>query len=228
MFKFASTLVLGLSLAASAHAQIQIGGPATFEEGKHYFVIDPPQPVDGDKIEVLEVFSWGCSACNFFRPTVKKLGEALPDDAELRFMPVSFGSDDNWTVLQRAFYTAEALGILDQILDPTYDAIWNEGGPLRLADAGTNRPRKITMEQVAAEWAKVTGLDAADIVATSTSFAVNTRMKRGDAQLRNYGIDSTPSIVVNGKYRLTGRSAGNFDNIVPLVLHLIALEQGGD
>ena len=56
----------------------------------------------------------------------------------------------------------------------------------------------------------------------ASSFAINTKMKRADAMLKAYGVDSTPTLIVNGKYRLTTQSAGGVDKIVPLIQFLLA------
>ncbi|MGH8174375.1 MAG: thiol:disulfide interchange protein DsbA/DsbL, partial [Rhodanobacteraceae bacterium] len=65
---------------------------------------------------------------------------------------------------------------------------------------------------------------AQDFVGTANSFAVNTKMKRADAQIKAYGVDSTPTMVVNGKYRITAQSAGGWDKVPALVKYLIAQE----
>ena len=219
MLKRASTLLFGLAFAALAHA-----AGDTFEAGKNWFAVEPPQPTStGDRVEVVEVFSYACPACNAFLPTMDKLKAALPADAELIYLPASFRSDEDWPVFQRAYYTAQALGIAGKTHPATFDAVWKEDGTLHIADATTHRPLKPlpTIENVAAFYAKF-GVKAEDVVATANSFAVNAKMKQADAQLKAYGVDSTPSLIVNGKYRLTTTSAGGIDKVVPLVRFLIA------
>jgi DNA-binding SARP family transcriptional activator len=65
---------------------------------------------------------------------------------------------------------------------------------------------------------------AADFSATANSFAINTKMKRADGYIKAALVDSTPSLIVNGKYRLNGRSAGSWENVEAIVLHLVKLE----
>lgn len=219
MLKRASTLLFGLAFSALAHA-----AGDSFEAGKNWFAVEPPQPTStGDRVEVVEVFSYACPACNAFLPTMDKLKAALPADAELIYLPASFRSDEDWPVFQRAYYTAQALGIAGKTHPATFDAVWKEDGTLHIADATTHRPLKPlpTIENVAAFYAKF-GVKAEDVVATANSFAVNAKMKQADAQLKAYGVDSTPSLIVNGKYRLTAASAGGIDKVVPLVRFLIA------
>ena len=218
------------ALAASfsiAHAQ----APAAegFQEGKNYFLIEPAQPSSTDgKVEVTEIFSYACPACNAFQPTIKKLREALPANATLVYLPASFRPDEDWPVFQRAYYTAQALGIADKSHDATFDAVWKEtDSKLRISDAVTHQPIKPmpTTEDVAQFFTKF-GVKAEDAVATANSFAINAKMKRADAMLKAYGVDSTPTLVVAGKYRLTVSSAGSIDQVIPLVKYLITKESG--
>jgi thiol:disulfide interchange protein DsbA len=217
-------LLLGVSVGAFAHAA------DPFEAGKHYFPVEPAQPTStGSKIEVVEVFSYACPACNAFQSVMLKLKAALPANAELVYLPASFRPDEDWPVFQRAFYTAQALGVLDKSHDATFDAVWKDDGTLRISDATTHQPVKPmpTIQDVANTFEKKFGVKADEFVATSSSFAINTKMKRADAQLKAYGVDSTPTLIVNGKYRLTAASAGSVDKVIPLVKFLIDKESAG-
>ena len=220
MSKRLAALLFGLSLASAATAA------DTFEEGKHWFPVEPPQATaTGDKVEVVEVFSYACPACNFFEPTMRKLEAALPENAELVHLTASFRPDEDWPVFQRAYYTAQALGILDQSHKAMFGAVWNDDGALRISDPKTRRPLNPmpSVEDVAKYYTQY-GVSYEDALGTANSFAINTKMKRADAMLRAYGVDSTPTLVVNGKYRLTAQSAGGADKVVPLVLFLIEKE----
>jgi thiol:disulfide interchange protein DsbA len=224
MLKCASALLFGLAFVVSAHAADE-----TFEAGKNWFAVEPAQPTaNAGKIEVLEVFSYACPACNMFQPTMQKVKAALPANAEMAYLPASFRPDEDWPVFQRAFFTAQALGILDKSHDATFDAVWKDDGTLRISDAATHRPLKPmpTIENIATFYAKF-GVKAEDVLGAANSFAVNTKMKRADAMLKAYGVDSTPTLIVNGKYRLTAQSAGGVDKIVPLVKFLVAKESAG-
>jgi thiol:disulfide interchange protein DsbA len=221
MFKRVSVLLFGLAFVALAHA-----ADDSFEAGKNWFAVEPAQPTSsGDKIEVVEAFSYACPACNAFQSTMGKLKAALPANAVLVYLPASFLPAEDWPVFQRAYYAALALGITDKTHDATFDAIWKDDGPLRISDPTTRRPVKPlpTIEDVAKFYAKF-GVKPEDFIGVANSFAVNTKMKRADAQMKSYGVDSTPTLVVNGKYRFTVASAGGIDKVVPLVKFLIAKE----
>ncbi|MFI4954149.1 MAG: thiol:disulfide interchange protein DsbA/DsbL [Burkholderiales bacterium] len=224
MLKRVSALLFGLAFGALAHA-----AGDSFEAGKNWFAVEPAQPtLSAGKPEVVEIFSYACPACNAFQATMHKLKEALPANVEFVYLPASFRPDEDWPVFQRAYVTAQALGIADKTHDATFDAVWKQDGTLRIADPATHRAVTPlpTIEDIAKFYTKF-GVTAEDFLGVANSFAVNTKMKRADAQLKAYGVDSTPSLIVNGKYRLTVASAGGVDMVVPLVKFLIEKDGAG-
>lgn len=219
MLKHFAAALFGLTFAASVGAQL------LWEPGKQYFLVEPPQQTStGDKIEVLEVFSYACPACNAFRPYIDKIKESLPANAQMTYLPASFRTDEDWPAFQRAFFAAQALGVADKTHDAMFDAVWKDGS-LKTSDPVTHKLVQPlpTIEDIAKFYAKY-GVKPEDFVGTASSFAVNAKMKRADAQIKAYGVDSTPTIIVNGKYRVTAISAGGYDKVAPLVTYLIGLE----
>lgn len=195
-----------------------------WKAGENYFLIEPPQPTDGDTIEVVEVFSYACPACNTFRPIAEDIRKALPEGATMSYLPASFRTDENWPVFQRGFLAARALGLVEETHEAMFDAIWS-GGPLAILDPATRRPKNPmpSLEDVAAFYSKY-GVSTEEFLATANSFAINTQMKRADARIKACGVDSTPSLVINGKYRVTGQSAGSWEKLKQLVLYLVEKE----
>jgi thiol:disulfide interchange protein DsbA len=109
------------------YASLQNAGAAqTWTEGREYLRIDPVQrtTVPAGKVEVMEVFSYGCIACNNFQPTIAKLKASLPSNAQMVFLPASFIPSENWVMLQRAYLTAQALGIAERTHQAIFDAVW--------------------------------------------------------------------------------------------------------
>lgn len=219
MFRHFAALLFGLSVVSAATAQ------QAWEAGKHYFPVEPPQATQtGDKVEVLEVFSYACPACNGFQPFVNQIKAGLPKNAEMRYLPAAFRADEDWPAFQRAFFAADAMGLVEKTHDAMFDAVWKEGS-LKINDPVTHRlvnPMP-TIEDIGKFYAKY-GVTAEDFVGTANSFAVNAKMKRADAQIKAYGVDSTPTIIVNGKWRMTGVSAGGMDKLPALVSYLVAKE----
>ena len=199
----------------------------TWTEGKNYFQITPAlhTSVAAGKIEVTEVFSYGCPHCSEFRPVVKQLKAALPANAVFTLIPASFNPAEDWPMLQRAYVTAEALGIAERAHDGIFDAIW-KSGELAVVDVQTNRIKNPapTIEDAARVYNKLTGIAVDKFVAVSQSFTVEVKMKADDAYVLHGQVDSTPTIVVNGKYRLNSESAGGATQLLQLVKYLVAKE----
>jgi protein dithiol oxidoreductase (disulfide-forming) len=219
MLKRFALVLLGLAVFSVAQAQ------QGYEAGKDYFLIEPPQPTTtGDKIEVLEVFSYACPACNQFRTFADKIKADLPAAATMAYLPASFIPTEDWPTFQRAFFAAQSLGLVDKTHDAMFDAVWKEG-TLKTSDPVTHRlvSPMPSIEDIAGFYAKY-GVKADEFVATANSFAVNVKMKRADAQIKAYGVDSTPTMIVNGKYRITPKSAGGMDKVEAVVAYLVAQE----
>ena len=199
-------------------------------EGKNYFRIDPAQPTSSPgKIEVTEVFSYGCPACFQYHGVVDDLAKNLPRGTVMTYTPASFRPDENWPLLQRAYLTAQAFGVDKQSHDAMFDAVF-KSGELGIIDQQTNKPKAQsawpTIDDVAKFYAKF-GVKPEEFAATANSFTINTKMKRADELIRAYEVDSTPTIVVNVKYRLTPNSAGGYAQSVELVQWLVSKEAAG-
>jgi protein dithiol oxidoreductase (disulfide-forming) len=206
------------------------GSAQQWVEGKHYFRIQPAvrTSVPPGKIEVAEAFSYGCPACASFHPLEKQLKAALPANAQYIYMHASFNSAESWPMFQRAYITAQAMGVADKAHDAMFDAIWKTG-ELAVADQKTQRLKnpQPTLEQVAKFYSRTAGIKAEEFLSVSKSFTVATAINRTEAWLRAARIDSTPTIVVNGKYRVTATSAGGVKELLALVDYLVKQEGGG-
>ena len=119
----AALTVLVLVLPAGVRA-------ATFSEGTDYALVTPPQQttVPNGKVEVMEVFSYGCPACNAFQPTVEKLRHSLPPNAQLVYLPASFNNTaEDWPMFQRAYFAAQLLGVAERTQQAMFDSVWKTG-----------------------------------------------------------------------------------------------------
>lgn len=213
MSRFLTALLFGLTAAGVATAQ----DAAEWQEGKHYQRLEQPQATTtGNKVEVVEAFSYACPHCNQVAPIVEDVKKSLPANAEFVYLPVQFASDA-WKTFARAFYTAQALGVADKGHADLFRAIYVD------KKISGSAP---TLESLAAFYANY-GVTSADFLATSKSFAIETRLKRNDALVKAYAIDGTPAFIINGKYRFSGLSAGGYDKIGSLISFLVAKESSG-
>lgn len=225
MIKHALVSLLLLATAGAAFAQT----PQQWVEGKDYFEIPNPQPTNQpDKVVVTEVFSFGCPACFHFQPYIDKLAAELPKDAVMNFVPASFIPTEDWPVLQRAYFTAKALGVdTKQSHDAMFKAIWGPNGPLATYDPATQRPKAMAnmpkIEDIAKFYAKF-GAKPDEFAATANSFSINLEMKRADQQIVAWGVSSTPTIIVDGKWRADTASAKGAQQLVDLTQYLVNKE----
>ena len=198
-------------------------------EGKQYQRIEPAQPkvTNTNKIEVVEVFSYGCPACNQYHATANKLARELPADAQMAYLPASFVPQENWPMLQRAYYAAQALGVALKGNDAMYDAVWKSRELTAMKDSGGLKSKDAlpTLADAAKVYAKF-GVDPKEFVAVANSFAINTKVRRADELVKAYGVDGTPTIVVNGKYRISPSTVGA-DQSIELTKWLVAKEAAG-
>ncbi|HZO23401.1 MAG TPA: thiol:disulfide interchange protein DsbA/DsbL [Steroidobacteraceae bacterium] len=212
--------LLMLFLAPALHAQ-------TWKEGENYFRIEPAQHtnVAPGKIEVTEAFSYACPFCAQFNPLVQQLKHSLPSNAELDYLPASFNPSEDWPMFQRAACTAQALGILDKTHEAIFDAVWKTG-ELAVADPQTHQLRNPlpTIEDAARVYNRLTGVPVAKFVDTAKSFTVETKMRVDDGLMRAYQVDSTPTLIVNGKFRITVQSAGGMKEMVEVARWLVTQE----
>jgi thiol:disulfide interchange protein DsbA len=220
------TLLLALTtlLVLSAGARA-----ANWTEGVQYSRLVPAQPttVPKGKVEVLEVFSYGCPACNAFQPVIEKLRHALPANAQLAFLPAAFNPGEDWPMFQRAFLAAQALGVAERAHQAMYDAVWKTG-ELGITQPGTNRLKNPlpSIADAARVYARVAGVDAQQFVAMANSFGIDGKMRAADAQIVAMHVESTPTLIVNGKYRVVRDELKDNDELIELVRYLVARESG--
>jgi thiol:disulfide interchange protein DsbA len=198
-----------------------------WKEGEQYFLVQPPQPtsVAAGKIEVVEVFSYACPACNLFYPIIDKLKASLPSTVRWRFVPASWHTEEDWKVFQRAYFAAQSLGIAERTHDKIFDAIWKTH-ELAIMDPTTNQIKNPlpSLADVARYYEGIATLKPGEFLGAAHSFSVDAQMREADTQIREYQVDETPSVVVNGKYRLTPRTAGGNDEFIALVKWLVKKE----
>jgi len=204
-------LLAGLFAVAPAFAAEPAAAPAEkWVEGKSYFLVDPPQQTaTGDKVEVLEVFSYACPHCAHFQPYADQLKASLPAGAVFTYMPAVFNA--TWEPYARAYYTAESLGAVAETHQALFDALHRDHLPMR------------TIDDLSTFYAQH-GVDKAKFVATANSFEVESKMQRSMEMVKAYNVDGTPTIIVNGKYRVTGASAGGYPQLIELVDWLVQKE----
>lgn len=214
------TVLICGGAAFPAHA-----ATARWVEGTNYVVLDAAQPtsVPARKVEVMEVFSYACPACNGFQPVIHQLERSLPPNAQMVFLPASFIPTEDWPVFQRAFFAAQALGIAERTHQAMFDAVWKTG-ELATIDPATRRPKSPlpSIEDVARFYAQHTAVSAQTFLATARSFGVEAKMREADEQIMAMQVPGTPCLVVDGKYRILMPSLRSGNDVISLVKFLVA------
>ncbi|MBY6031348.1 thiol:disulfide interchange protein DsbA/DsbL [Halomonas sp. DP8Y7-1] len=182
---------LGLSTMAAA-------APVT--EGKDYTVA--PNAVqlgsDDSKINVTEVFWYGCPHCYALEDPLNAWVADLPEDVEFERMPATLG--ETWVKHARAFYAAQQLEILDEVHEDFFDAIHQEGEQLTDPD------------DIAAFFSDY-GVSEEDALKALDGFGVKSQINRASATMRNLQLMGVPALIVDGRYIVSPSNAGSLDNM---------------
>jgi protein dithiol oxidoreductase (disulfide-forming) len=200
--------------------------PVEWVQGKNYFPVTQPQATNlpAGKVLVTEVFSYACPACNQFQPYMQKLVKSLPPNAVVDYVPASFNPSEDWPMFQLAYVTAQTLGVADKAHDAMFEAVWTTGELATTDASGGLKSNMPTIEDAARFYQKQTGVPVAKFLETSKSFGVDTQIRRDEALIKAYAVDQTPTIVVNGKWRVVRSSAGSPEKLIALVDYLVAKE----
>ena len=197
--------VLAAALLFSANA-------GAFDEGIDYKTLSQPQATEtGDKIEVLELFWYGCPHCYHLEPKLKSWLEAKPDYVEFRRMPVVMGS--GWVNHGRAFFAAEMMGVLEQVHEPFFKALHDE-------------KRRLSDEKSIADWMAKQGVDRDEFLKAYRSFVVDMKVRRATQFGQRLGLEGVPAFVVNGKYTTSPTQTASVERALQVVAYLAAIEAG--
>lgn len=180
-------------------------------EGRNFVTLGSPVPTaQPEKIEVVELFWYGCPHCYQLEPTINPWAAALPEDVNFVRVPAMFGGI--WNVHGQLFFTLEAMKADEKVHNSIFDALHNSGRKLSTAD----EIAKFVAEQ---------GVDKALFVKTWNSFSVKSQMEKAKKLALAYQITGVPAIVVNGKYRFDIGMAGGLQETVDVADALIQKER---
>ena len=187
--------------------------PAEYVAGQHYDLIVPPQASPSpNKVTVTELFWYGCSHCYEFEPYVEEWLRNKPDDVDFVRVPVVFR--DDWEAHAKAYYAAEALGVLDRIHGPLFEALHKH-------------KQTINSEDALATFFAAQGVDEAQFREKFNSFDIDSKVRQAKGLTLQYGVMGVPGIVVESKYRTSGRQAGSYPGMFKIADHLIEMERSG-
>ncbi|BCG21903.1 thiol:disulfide interchange protein DsbA [Pseudomonas sp. No.21] len=181
------------------------------QAGKQYVELSSPVPVSKPgKIEVVELFWYGCPHCYQFEPTLNAWTEKLPEDVNFVRIPAMFGGV--WNVHGQLFITLESMGVEHAVHKAVFEAIHKEG-------------KKLSTPDEMAEFLAGQGVDKAAFIKAYNSFGVKSQMEKAKKLAMAYQISGVPTLIVNGKYRFDIGSSGGPEQATQVADFLIAKER---
>lgn len=187
---------------------------AAYEEGIEYERLKAPvSTVDPGKIEVVELFWYGCPHCYRLEPELKAWLKNKPDNVVFVRVPAVFRP--LWGFHAKVYYTAEVLGVLDQVNGAMFEAMQ------------VQRRKMASVEEVKALFAKY-GVSSEKFDNAFNSFAVDAKVRRATDLTRRYGIEGVPALVINGKYVTDGVMAHGHSGMFKVTDYLIKKESSSN
>ncbi len=198
-------LAVLLSLGVS-HLQAQ-----TFVEGTHYQRIEGPGAATDDRVEVIEAFAYPCGACRNFLPHITSWEESMPDYVDFQRRPVPL--QQGWEVFVMGYYTAQVMGLdMHEVHPAIFRAVHDE------------RRRIRNLEDLAEIYTENSDSTAESFVNTAGSFAVDSHIRKNRSDLVKYGVRSTPTMIVQGKWRINPGAFESYDQMLAAVDFLVERE----
>jgi thiol:disulfide interchange protein DsbA len=179
------------------------------QPGKYqYTELKPPLPVEaqGKNVEVVEFFWYGCPHCYNLEPLIERWVKKLPPDVQFRRIPAVF--NERWAHDATIYYAFEALGLLDKLHRPFFDAIHRDR--LRTDD-----------QQALAEWLQKNGVEPKKFIETMKSFSVQSKARRAIQLTTGYKIDGTPALAVQGRYTVSTEQGRSHEGMLETVSYLV-------
>lgn len=204
-----STLMV--SAAILVFAMSPAHATESYRAGVHYEVLAEAVATSNPaKIEVAEVFWYGCSHCYSFESALNKWTQGLPQDVDFVRVPAI------WHPIMRlhakAYFTAKAMKSLDQIHEPIFEAM-------------NLKKAKLKTEDEIADLFEAHGIDRARFTKVFNSAGINMAVDLAAKKQERYRTQGTPEMVVNGKYRISGRDTGGNEGMLKVASYLIEKER---
>ena len=200
-------LLVLMPFVFSSYGQIE-----RYVAGTHYLEIaNPVNTRDSSKVEVIEAFWYGCSHCFRFEPLITNWEENKPDDVDFVRFPALL--NNLMKILAQFYYAAEVLDAVDVLHEPIFNAINVERNMLQ----NEGQISELFLEH---------GVSQEDFDRTFNSFSVRTKVNQAEARMQDYGIRSTPNMIVNGKYLITtGENVRTQQEMLDVVDFLVEKER---
>ncbi|MCI3947702.1 thiol:disulfide interchange protein [Pseudomonas syringae] len=204
-------LIISAALVAASLFGMSAQAAEPIEAGKQYVELKSAVPVaEPGKIEVTELFWYGCPHCYAFEPTINPWVEKLPSDVHFVRIPAMFGGP--WDAHGQLFITLDMMGVEHKVHAAVFEAI-QKGG------------KRLTDKNDMADFLATQGVNKEEFLKTFDSFAVKGKIAQYKELAKKYEVTGVPTMIVNGKYRFDLGSAGGPEKTLEVADQLIAKER---
>ena len=202
------TLLRALTAAVVFMSSVGVVAQEQYEEGVHYELIEPAIHTGvSDRVVVTEFFSYGCGHCYNFEPLLESFDARLPDGVMLQRTPVIWNNNPSMKLLAKTYYAVEVLDVFEPVHGAVFNAIHRQ------------RKRLSSPEAVKAVFVE-NGVSDSDFDRAFGSFGIDSMVRQAAARTEGARINGTPSLMVNGKYRIDTRQAGSQANMLKIAAFL--------
>ena len=182
-----------------------------YVQGRHYQILDNPTVTrNPSKVEVVEVFWFGCNHCYSLESYIQPWKRNLPNDVDFWKSHITWNAQAETHA--RLFYSAKALGIEEKAIPAAFTAIWREG-------------RNLLGNSEVEYFFKGFGIEKERYLSVSNSFGVNNAVKQANNRMRQWAVTGVPTIIVNGKYKVSGTREIGTSKLLDVVDFLIEKER---
>ncbi|MEB0039193.1 MULTISPECIES: thiol:disulfide interchange protein DsbA/DsbL [unclassified Pseudomonas] len=204
-------LILGAALVAASLFGMSAQAADPIEAGKQYVELTSAVPVSvPGKIEVVEMFWYGCPHCYAFEPVINPWVAKLPADVHFIRIPAMFGGP--WDAHGQLFVTLDTMGVESKVHAAVFEAIQKEH-------------KRLDKPDDMADFVATQGIDRTKFLETYNSFAVKGKIAQYKELAKKYEISGVPTMIVNGKYRFDLGTAGGPEQALQVADQLIAKER---
>ncbi|MCL1093942.1 thiol:disulfide interchange protein DsbA/DsbL [Shewanella kaireitica] len=187
---------------------------ANYVEGVNYRALATPIATNGEQIEVMEFFWYGCPHCESFEQPLHQWQKTMAADVDLVQSPAIW--NDLMKLHAKVFFIVQNMADSDK----AHAALFQEVMALREI-----RDSKLQTQKLA-DFLQNFGLSQADFERQLASAEINQQLAQAIEVMAQSEIDGTPSIVVNGRYLVLNQSANSFEQVLDITRFLVEKEKG--
>jgi protein dithiol oxidoreductase (disulfide-forming) len=193
-------------LLAPAFALLAFSASAQVEPAREFQRLDPPREAAQGRIEVTEFFYYGCPVCYETEPLLSRWLGTAPDYVTIRRVPAL--SSEAWEPFAKLYYALEALGQVERLHWPVYDAFHFED-------------QRLNDEKVMVDWVVRNGVEREKFIQAYSSQQVADKVAQARELLKSYGVRAVPTFIVDGKFLTSARLAGGTEQVVQVLDRLV-------